>query len=126
MNKANRSYLPECEDEQNNYNTMFKDFISKQTLKISSSELEELTILIDENFIFMLNNPEAVVDPDDFEEAIIYFEDLKDNHRKINKDVFEFYDEVQEIVYKYLKIYHNISYEYTKDDWNIEKNDNIE
>ena len=69
----------------------------------------------------MLNNPESIVDPDDFEEAIIYFEDLKDNHRKINKDVFEFYDELQEVFYKYLKIYYNISYEYIKDDWNIEK-----
>jgi hypothetical protein len=74
----------------------------------------------DEHYCELLCNP-TNFEECDFNDAILYFEDIKNSFRYKNKEHFEYYDSLQELFYKvYEKHYPDEKYEHMPDCWNKE------
>lgn len=65
----------------------------------------------------MLNESENYEEYE-FESAIMFFEELKNNFRERNQKAFEFYDGLQEKYYQILELNFGIKYDNVKDNWN--------
>lgn len=74
----------------------------------------------DEHFCELLCNLKNFEECD-FNDTILYFEDIKNSFRCKNKKYFEYYDSFQELFYKiYEKYYPSDKYESVPDCWNKE------
>ena len=96
-----------------------------KTLTASS----DLSFLNDENvkklffdndeyqYVDTLYNSE-ICDECEYYDAIQFFEDKKNEYRCVNKEFFEYYDQIQEIFYKKMELYYpNEKDEYVEDRW---------
>ena len=57
-------------------------------------------------------------DKDELEESILYIDEIKNIHRRKNKEIFELFDDLQEKCYQVLETKFNVAHEKINDYWN--------
>ena len=68
-------------------------------------------------YLEMINKPEKYEECD-YNEAILFIEELKNNFRGRNQQAFEYYDELQEKYYQILELNFGVKYDNIPDKWN--------
>ena len=80
-------------------------------------------------YLEIINKPKNYEDYEDYEDykdyeehdfdcAILFFEELKENFRGRNQQAFDFYDKLQEKYYQILETNFGVKYDNVKDNWN--------
>ncbi len=94
-----------------------KKFIQQIPYISCKEDLAEEFNLEFENYALMEDNIEDFGD-NEFEDAILYFEKLKNTFRCKNKTGFEYYDNLQERYYQILESEFGVQHENIPDSWN--------
>ena len=114
------NFFDKMKKQENWY--LYEKVYDFRELIISEDVKEHLHLLCEFTDIENYKNGEGTFTENDYYDAIMIIENLKDKYRFKNKEYFEYYDTLQELFYQQMEcLFPNEKDEYKPDKWDEEK-----